>query len=134
VTRVLAAALDRLGGQPVQRDPFLGGGDHALVGGVDRAVEGVPDGDLVGAGLDVASDDADVLELGAGDLGQLVRTAVEVGAGPGGDRGGVLVQRRLLQPRVGVDAFEQPEEEQEQPNEDEHEADPAPHRSLPTSR
>jgi hypothetical protein len=134
VARVLAAARDRLGRDPVQRDPLLGGGDDALVGGVDGAVEGVPDRDLVGAGADVAPDGADVLELGPGDLGELVRAAVEVGAGAGGHRLRILVERRLLQPGVGVEALEQSEEQQEQPDEDEDEADPARHRSLPTNR
>ena len=134
VAWVLAAALDRLGGHPVERDPLLGRGDHALVGGVDGAVEGVPDGDLVGAGLDVAPDHPEVLELGAGDLPQLVRAAVEVGAGAGRHRRRVLVERRLLEPGVGVHPLEQPEEQQEQPREDEDVAESASHRSLPTSR
>ena len=84
----------------------------------------------VKAGTDVALDGADVLELGAGDLPELVGTAVEVGAGADGHRLGVLVERGLLQARVGVQPLDGPEEDQEQAQEHQHVADPTTHRGL----
>src|SRR6266542_4154696 len=129
VGRVLTAAVLGLRADPVERRPLLVGVDHATVGQVDGRHEAVPHGRARRPGLDVAPDHPDVLELDVGS--HLEVGAVEVAARADGDRLVVLVERRLLQPGVGVEAHQQRKEQQEQPDEHERDTNSTAHQNPP---
>jgi hypothetical protein len=125
--RLVAAAALGLAGDAVQGHALPGGLQDAVVTGVLGHHEAVPHRGAGVARLGVALDRADVLDRG-GHLPEL--RPVEIGRGPGGDRRRVLVQRRLLEPRVRVEAHRQRQEQQEEAHEHEHESHPTTHGGL----